>query len=126
MTFSDAVAACGQLHEALLNLNVAPKMSQDLTSLLSYVQFRQDFLPGQAFWISGNNVKEPKTVQLISGKLIQLPSLPTSFIKLPALCSQSAPFRPASASDKSPAFQVKVSSDANTFTGLVVVNSAFF
>ncbi|KIJ50170.1 hypothetical protein M422DRAFT_27497 [Sphaerobolus stellatus SS14] len=117
MSFNDAVAACGQLNEDLLNMNTAPKMSQDLSSLLSYLQFRGEFLPGQAFWINSGNSRQPRTVQLVAGKLVQLPGISTSFVKLPALCSQSAPFRPASTSDKNPAWQVKVKSGSRTFTG---------
>ncbi|KIJ48179.1 hypothetical protein M422DRAFT_28463 [Sphaerobolus stellatus SS14] len=117
MSFNDAVAACGQLNEDLLDMNTAPKMSQDLSSLLSYLQFRGEFLPGQAFWINSGNSRQPRTVQLVAGKLVQLPGISTSFVKLPALCSQSAPFRPASTSDKNPAWQVKVKSGSRTFTG---------
>lgn len=120
MTFSEATVACAQLNERLLTLDAAPKMSDDLKSLLSFVDFREGLLPGQAFWIGGGgDSKQPHTVQLSAGKLLQLPALANNFIKLPALCSQSAPFRPFSSSDNSSPWHINVSSGAKTFTGFV-------
>ncbi|GJJ08793.1 hypothetical protein Clacol_003012 [Clathrus columnatus] len=117
MTFDEAASKCASLNENLVNIDAAPKFSQDLTSLLSYLDYRDTYPPGQAFWIGNQNSREPKIVQLINGKLIQSSILFGHLVKLPALCSQSAPFRPASDSDKNPDWQVTVSSNSKTFTG---------
>ncbi|GJJ15286.1 hypothetical protein Clacol_009562 [Clathrus columnatus] len=119
MSFSGAQTKCGSLNEDLLDINAASKLRDDLVSLISYVEFRGDYPTGQAFWIAGTNAKQPTTVQLIGGKLVEEPVLLllADLLKLPALCSQSAPFRPASQSDKNPNFQVAVSSGSRSFTG---------
>lgn len=117
MTFDEAVAKCNSLNENLINIDAAPKFSEDLTSLLSYVDYRKEYPSGQAFWIGDKNPRQPRTVQLINGKLAQDSVSFGNLVKLPALCSQSAPFRPASDSDNSPDWQVSVSSLSKSFTG---------
>lgn len=117
MTFDGALAKCNSLNEDLVDIHAAPKFSEDLTSLLSYLEFRDTYPAGQAFWIGGQSPRKPQIVQLINGKLVQSSTLFGNLAKLPALCSQSAPFRPASDSDKNPDWQLSVSSASKTFTG---------
>lgn len=119
VSFTQAIEKCGLLHENLVDINVTPKFHDDLKSLLSYLEFRGDYPPGQAFWIGNKNPKQPATVKLNDGRLIQETPFPVLSVlsRLPALCSQQAPFRPASQSDKNPDFQVSVSSDQITYIG---------
>lgn len=119
VSFTQAIEKCGLLHETLLDVNVASKFHDDLKSLLSYLEFLGDYPSGQEFWIGNKNPKQPATVKLQDGRLIQETPLPllSEFSRLPALCSQQAPFRPASQSDKNPNFQVSVSSGKTTYTG---------
>ncbi|KAF8585026.1 cholinesterase [Ramaria rubella] len=118
-SFKDAITACGELNEGLLNLEAAPALPTDLEALLSYLEFNKEYPAGQEFWIGGKSAGQPRTLQLRNGKLAENDLLADAITetKLPALCSQSAPFRPAGSSDRSSTWWVNIESGSKTFTG---------
>ncbi|KAI0262433.1 alpha/beta-hydrolase [Gloeopeniophorella convolvens] len=106
-----AASACGVLSETLLPPN-GSHFTSDFSSLLSYLSFEGKFPDDQEFWIASTS----RGICQVITKGARVRSSSCNRI-LPALCSQSAPFRPASNQDKSSKWEVTISAKDLTVTG---------
>ncbi|EIN11150.1 alpha/beta-hydrolase [Punctularia strigosozonata HHB-11173 SS5] len=107
-----AVSSCEALGETLLVPN-GTFFKSDVNSLLSYLNFEGLFPTSQEFWIATKS--GGGSCQTISkGADIRDTSCERV---LPALCSQSAPFRPSGDQDKDPRFELTISAQDLTVTG---------
>ncbi|TFK32362.1 Alpha/Beta hydrolase protein [Crucibulum laeve] len=109
-TNTQALASCKQLNEGLLPTN-GTFFRSDIDSLLAYINL-QTKTPEQRFWVTSASSSKCSAISLHGG--IQTVNCRTV---LPALCSQSAPYRPNTATDMNPQFQVEVKSKKLTVLG---------
>ncbi|KAF8999155.1 Alpha/Beta hydrolase protein [Cyathus striatus] len=109
-TNAQALTSCKQLSETLLLTN-GTFFKSDMKSLLSFLAL-ETFDPLQQFWVSSSSSKSCSAISLLGG--VQRVNCN---LRLPALCSQSAPFRPNTQTDLSPQFQLQVQSKKLTLLG---------
>lgn len=109
-THAQAVASCDALGETLLVPSGA-HFSSDIRAQLAFLAFKKQFPAGQQFWVSAAG----KACRSIDALGLVLPSACSR--KLPALCSQSAPFRSTDNQDTSERFHTTVTSGGRAFIG---------
>ncbi|EGO26061.1 hypothetical protein SERLADRAFT_435908 [Serpula lacrymans var. lacrymans S7.9] len=97
-----ALAACNQLAESFLPTN-GTYFASDITNILQYLAL-EDANPGQQYWVASGSATECLSISE-SGKI----SVDCDE-KLPAFCSQSAPYRPNTDTDLSPDYYIQVNS----------------
>ncbi|KAF9003261.1 Alpha/Beta hydrolase protein [Cyathus striatus] len=107
---AQALKSCGQLSESLLRTN-GTFFHSDMRSLLSYLSL-ETFQPQQQFWLDSGLSSKCSAISLLGG--IETVNCNA---RLPAFCSQAAPFRPNTQTDLSPQFQVQVKSKKLTVLG---------
>ncbi|EIW80188.1 cholinesterase [Coniophora puteana RWD-64-598 SS2] len=114
LTNTDALAACAQLNEPLLQTN-GTYFASDMRYLLSYLGYLGNSSATQQYWVTANASNASEGCTAILGDVImQSVSCDET---LPAFCAQSAPYRPNNETDMSPAYYVEATSGNYTFTG---------
>ncbi|KAF9531081.1 cholinesterase [Crepidotus variabilis] len=106
----DAVSACSKLNEGLLSTTGNNTLS-DLQVLTRYLEYDKQVAGDQKFWVA-SKLNGCQTFSFEKG--VQAASCSS---KLPALCSQSAPYKVSSQTDPSPVYQVQVQSKKATYVG---------
>ena len=99
---SEAVAACAQLGEGLLQTN-GTYFKSDIEKIITYRELLGNPILGQ-YWVASS---KPKVCEAVSN--LGVISLPCN-TKLPAFCSNSAPNKPGGQTDLSSQYQVQVNS----------------
>ncbi|PPQ96892.1 hypothetical protein CVT26_005872 [Gymnopilus dilepis] len=105
LTNSEALASCAQLNEGLLPTH-GPHFASDIKSLTSFLALKTT-APLQKFWVASEakTAHQCTAVSLLGG--VQSVSCES---RLPAFCSQSAPYTRNVATDPSTQFHVQVQS----------------
>ncbi|KAJ9154756.1 Carboxylic ester hydrolase [Pleurostoma richardsiae] len=106
--FSDAAAACGALGEQLWSPELK---TASIQSIVDYLIYQKKADKSSLFWI-GSKGKETRAVSVKGQVSFVNPSL-----RLPILCTQSAPFSNETYADTSSKWQVQVHSNNEDLTG---------
>ncbi|KAK3374995.1 Alpha/Beta hydrolase protein [Podospora didyma] len=109
-SYDDAVAGCQALGENLWSpeLNTA-----SIQPNLDYLEFQGRYNASTAFWIASQSSNGTRTIDL-SG-IVSSPVQST--LRLPALCTQTAPYSKQGSVDTSTKWQVAVDANNQTLTG---------
>jgi hypothetical protein len=110
LTARDAIAGCETLREQLYS----PLPNVDIQPSLNYLSYEGKYADTQKYWIA-SNVSRAKT---INGKGDISFVVPGSQ-KLPALCTQSAPFSNSTYQDTNSRWQLTVKPNNEFLTGWV-------
>ncbi|KAF9548378.1 alpha/beta-hydrolase [Agrocybe pediades] len=111
VTNKDAIASCGVLNESLLPTE-GLHFASDIKLTMQYLALKDKKLAKQKFWVEASPARPCSAISLDHG--IQSVSCNS---KLPAFCSQSAPFRSNTNVDPNPNFHVQVQSKKLTVIG---------
>lgn len=113
LSADEAAARCSVLGEAL-----APSSAMSdpgLQAQIDYIVYDGSYAAGQSFWVAGRNAFTT------SAKSKAVPRLkvskPAGSSKLPAICTQSAPWNVANSTDTSSRWQVATQSNGVQYTG---------
>ena len=112
-TNKEASGSCNVLNESLLPTE-GIHFTSDIKLLMSYLALKDKKFAKQKFWVESSPARPCSAISLDHG--IQSVSCNT---RLPAFCSQSAPFRPNTNVDPNPNFHVQVQSKKLTVIGYV-------
>lgn len=112
-TADEAATKCQSLGETL----VASTASSDagLQAQMNYLAFDGSYFSGQSFWVADRNALTASSAD--NGAASLKVSKPSSDTKLPALCTQSAPWRAANSTDTSSRCRVTTQSNGVKYTG---------
>ncbi len=109
LTATDAAAKCRRLGETLVPASASSNAG--LQAQMSYLLYDGSYAAGQSFWAAdGTALKSSSSGSLQATK-------PSADTKLPALCTQSAPWRAANSTDTSAKWQLTAQSNGVKFTG---------
>ncbi|EIW80191.1 cholinesterase [Coniophora puteana RWD-64-598 SS2] len=114
LTNANALAACTQLNEPLLQTN-GTYFASDMSYLLSYLAYLGDSSATQQYWVATNaSITAGECAVISQNAGVQSASCDET---LPAFCAQSAPYEPNTETDMSSAYYVETTSGDYTFTG---------
>lgn len=113
LTAQDAASKCAALNEALAPSSALSDAG--LQAQMNYALFERTYSGSQSFWVAD---RKALTVSAGNdGKAAIAAAQPAAETKLPALCTQSAPWNFANRTDTSAQWQVATSSNGLQFNG---------
>ncbi|CAA7270608.1 unnamed protein product [Cyclocybe aegerita] len=127
-TNAQSLAACNALSEGLLSTS-GQHFKNDIKALMRYLVFDSQASPVQRFWVASSSTNGNGEGESGAGdaenadggcQAIAVGGAVESVrcdSRLPAFCSQSAPYRRNTATDQSERFRVQVQSEKSTFVG---------
>lgn len=113
VTAADAATKCKAIGETLAP--TAASSNSGLKDQLNYILFDKSYSSGQSFWVANQNTF--KVSSNSNGGVSVQTAKPNTSTKLPALCTQSAPWNFSNSTDTSSQWRVATQSNGVQFNG---------